>query len=137
MSALMDLLSMALLGIGTLFLLIGATGLWRLPDVITRLHGASVTDTLGAGAILLGLALAAAARMRTVQVESGAWPSHRRLRAVSVWIAPRSAAAPKLLYLLGHTVGNPAVSGGMREDGMVLRRYREEVCGDLCLKCHA
>ena len=51
MSALMDLLSMALLGIGTLFLLIGATGLLRLPDVFTRLHGASVTDTLGAGAI--------------------------------------------------------------------------------------
>ena len=59
MSALTDLLSMALLGIGTLFLLIGATGLLRLPDVFTRLHGASVTDTLGAGAILLGLALAA------------------------------------------------------------------------------
>ena len=59
MSGLTDLLSIALLGIGTLFLLIGATGLLRLPDVFTRLHGASVTDTLGAGAILLGLALAA------------------------------------------------------------------------------
>ena len=45
MSALTDLLSMALLGIGTLFLLIGGTGLLRLPDVFTRLHGASVTDT--------------------------------------------------------------------------------------------
>ena len=51
MSGLTDLLSMALLGIGTLFLLIGATGLLRLPDIFTRLHGASV--------ILLGLALAA------------------------------------------------------------------------------
>lgn len=59
MSALLDILSAVLLLVGTLFTLIGGTGLLRLPDVFTRLHGASVTDTLGAGAILLGLALAA------------------------------------------------------------------------------
>ena len=59
MSALLDILSAVLLLVGTLFTLIGGTGLLRLPDVFTRLHGASITDTLGAGAILLGLALAA------------------------------------------------------------------------------
>ena len=59
MSAVLDILSAVLLLVGTLFTLIGGTGLLRLPDVFTRLHGASVTDTLGAGAILLGLALAA------------------------------------------------------------------------------
>jgi multicomponent Na+:H+ antiporter subunit G len=52
MSAAVDILSAVLL-------LVGGTGLLRLPDFFTRLHGASVTDTLGAGAILLGLALAA------------------------------------------------------------------------------
>ena len=59
MSAAVDILSAVLLLVGTLFTLIGGTGLLRLPDFFTRLHGASVTDTLGAGAILLGLALAA------------------------------------------------------------------------------
>ena len=59
MSAVLDILSAVLLLVGTLFTLIGGTGLLRLPDVFTRLHGASITDTLGAGAILLGLALAA------------------------------------------------------------------------------
>lgn len=32
-------------------------GLIRLPDLFTRLHGASVTDTLGAGFIVIGLIL--------------------------------------------------------------------------------
>jgi len=59
MSAAVDILSAVLLLVGTLFTLIGGTGLLRLPDVFTRLHAASVTDTVGAGAILLGLALAA------------------------------------------------------------------------------
>ena len=59
MSVVLDILSAVLLLVGTLFTLIGGTGLLRLPDVFTRLHGASITDTLGAGAILLGLALAA------------------------------------------------------------------------------
>lgn len=59
MSAFLDILSTVLLLVGTVFTLIGGTGLLRLPDVFTRLHGASITDTLGAGAILLGLALAA------------------------------------------------------------------------------
>jgi multicomponent Na+:H+ antiporter subunit G len=59
MSAAVDILSVVLLLVGAVFTLIGGTGLLRLPDFFTRLHGASVTDTLGAGAILLGLALAA------------------------------------------------------------------------------
>ena len=35
----------------------GGIGLLRFPDFFTRLHAASVTDTLGAGLILLGLML--------------------------------------------------------------------------------
>ena len=56
MSAAIEILGGALLIIGAFFVLIGATGLLRLPDILTRIHGASITDTLGAGAILLGLA---------------------------------------------------------------------------------
>jgi len=41
--------------LGGVFMVIGAVGLIRLPDVFTRMHGASVSDTLGAGLILLGL----------------------------------------------------------------------------------
>ena len=41
--------------IGAAFMIVGAIGLIRLPDVFTRMHGASVADTLGAGIVLIGL----------------------------------------------------------------------------------
>ena len=51
----LDGVSWALILAGSAFAIIGAVGLIRLPDVYTRMHGASVTDTLGAGLILSGL----------------------------------------------------------------------------------
>ena len=44
---------------GSVFCLIGALGLLRMPDFYTRMHAASVIETLGAGLILLGLAILA------------------------------------------------------------------------------
>lgn len=46
----------ALLG-GGVIVLIGASGVLRLPDFYTRLHAAGVTDTLGTLLVLLGLIL--------------------------------------------------------------------------------
>ena len=59
MSAAIDIASWALLAGGGVFCVIGAIGLVRMPDFYTRVHAASVTDTLGAGLILLGLVLQA------------------------------------------------------------------------------
>ena len=55
----LDIMSWILLGIGTLFLLIGAVGLIRLPDFFSRMHAAGLIDTLGAGLILAGLMIEA------------------------------------------------------------------------------
>ena len=55
----LDIMSWILLGIGTLFLLIGAVGLIRLPDFFSRIHAAGLIDTLGAGLILAGLMIEA------------------------------------------------------------------------------
>ena len=52
-----DALSWACLAVGGVFCVIGAIGLLRMPDFYTRMHAASVIDTLGAGFILLGLML--------------------------------------------------------------------------------
>ena len=54
-----DALSWLALLAGSVFLLIGALGIIRLPDMFSRMHGAGVIDTLGAGLILLGLMLQA------------------------------------------------------------------------------
>src|SRR5688572_22940620 len=59
MSAAIDIASWVLLVGGGLFCIVGAVGLLRMPDFYTRVHAASVTDTLGAGLILLGLILQA------------------------------------------------------------------------------
>jgi multisubunit Na+/H+ antiporter MnhG subunit len=44
---------------GGFFCLVGGIGLLRMPDFYTRMHAASVTETLGAGLMLLGLMLQA------------------------------------------------------------------------------
>lgn len=43
--------------VGAMFMISGALGMVRMPDVFTRLHAASVSDTFGAGLILIGLIL--------------------------------------------------------------------------------
>lgn len=68
MSSAIDLLSWACLLAGGTFSLIGGIGLIRMPSLFTRLHAASVTDTLGAGLILLGLALQAGLTLVTVKL---------------------------------------------------------------------
>lgn len=59
MSTWIDALSWACLAGGGFFCVVGAVGLLRMPDFYTRMHAASVIETLGAGLILLGLMLQA------------------------------------------------------------------------------
>jgi multicomponent Na+:H+ antiporter subunit G len=63
-----DVLSWILLVSGAAFCLIGALGLLRMPDFYTRMHAASVTDTLGAGLLLLGMMLQAGANLVAVKL---------------------------------------------------------------------
>ncbi|MEE4379355.1 MAG: monovalent cation/H(+) antiporter subunit G [Candidatus Competibacteraceae bacterium] len=55
MTVLLDLLSWLTLLSGAFFVIVGGIGVMRLPDFYTRLHAAGITDTLGAGLIILGL----------------------------------------------------------------------------------
>ncbi|MEM9146182.1 MAG: monovalent cation/H(+) antiporter subunit G [Pseudomonadota bacterium] len=56
---LIDIVSATALAAGGLFYLIGAIGLNRMPDVFTRMHAASVSETLGIGLLFLGMFLQA------------------------------------------------------------------------------
>jgi len=53
---------------GGLFCVVGALGMLRMPDFYTRMHAASVIETLGAGLILLGLMLQAGPTLVTVKL---------------------------------------------------------------------
>jgi multicomponent Na+:H+ antiporter subunit G len=63
-----DIASWAVLMLGAFFCLIGGIGLHRLPDFFSRLHGAGITDTLGAGLVLFGLMLQAGWTLITVKL---------------------------------------------------------------------
>jgi len=52
---LFDIISWVCLLLGSFFCLTGALGLLRFPDFFSRTHASGVTDTMGAGLILIGL----------------------------------------------------------------------------------
>ena len=54
-----DVISGLCIGAGAFFAIVGAIGIVRLPDFFTRLHGGGITDTMGAGLILIGLMIQA------------------------------------------------------------------------------
>lgn len=53
---------------GSLFAIIGGIGVVRMPDFYTRSHAASITDTMGALLILLGLGLHSGLNLVTVKL---------------------------------------------------------------------
>ncbi len=63
MSVWVDGLSWVCLIGGGFFCIVGAVGMLRMPDFFTRMHAASIVDTLGAALILLGLVLQAGATL--------------------------------------------------------------------------
>jgi len=63
-----DIVSWVLILLGSFFTLVGGIGLVRMPELYTRMHAASVTDTLGAGFLLLGLMLQAGFSLVTVKL---------------------------------------------------------------------
>ena len=68
MAALGDVAVWVCLVAGAVFSMIGGIGLLRMPDFYTRSHAASITDTLGATLVLLGLALHSGANLVTVKL---------------------------------------------------------------------
>ena len=59
MGPLIDVASWAALLGGGFFYVVGAIGLNRMPDIFTRLHAVSVSETLGVGLLTLGMLLQA------------------------------------------------------------------------------
>ena len=53
---------------GTFFCVVGGVGLLRMPDFWARTHAAGLTDTLGAGLILLGLMIQGGATLVTLKL---------------------------------------------------------------------
>ena len=68
MDTALDFASWILLTLGGISVLIGGIGALRLPDLFTRMHAASVTDSLGAILVLLGIMLQAGLSLATIKL---------------------------------------------------------------------
>ena len=68
LSFIKDILSGIFLIVGAIFCLIGALGMIRFPDFFTRLHAASLIDTVGIGFIFLALMIQAGFTLITVKL---------------------------------------------------------------------
>lgn len=68
MGAALDILAWACILLGGFLGVSGAVGLFRFPDFFTRLHAASITDTLCAALILFGLILQSGGGMVAIKL---------------------------------------------------------------------
>ena len=96
MAQFLDILSWLFLLSGGFLGITGALGLFRFPDFFTRLHAASVTDTLCAALILLGLMLQSEDYMMVI-----------KLALVVLIIAYTSPTA-------AHSLAKSALHGGLK-----------------------
>ena len=68
MAVVVDIVSWILLIAGSTLGIIGGIGIYRFPDFFSRLHPAGITDTMGAGLILVGLMFQAGFTLITVKL---------------------------------------------------------------------
>jgi len=68
MTLLIDIVSWLLILAGSFFTLVGTFGLVRMPEIYTRMHAASVTDTLGVGFLVFGMMLQAGLSLVTLKL---------------------------------------------------------------------
>ena len=68
MTLALDILSWLLLTAGGLFVLVGGIGALRMPNLYTRMHAASVTDTMGAVLVIAGAMVQAGPSLVTVKL---------------------------------------------------------------------
>lgn len=94
--AMADIASWILLLGGGAFVFIGGLGALRMPDLYTRMHAASLTDTLGTILVLAGLILQAGLSLALV-----------KLAAIMAFLLLTSPAA-------AYALANAARLGGLR-----------------------
>lgn len=68
MAQFLDICSWLLLSLGGIFVFIGGLGALRMPDLYTRMHAASVTDSMGPVLIITGIILQAGLSLASIKL---------------------------------------------------------------------
>ena len=108
MSLAVDIASWLLMVGGGLLMVASGIAMLRLPDFFTRLHGAGLADTGGAGLLLLGMALQGGFTMVTVKLV---------LIGVFLFVTAPTAS---------HAVAHAALLGGLSPDDPARNQTSEE-----------
>lgn len=103
--AIADLIAAFLILFGALFALIAAVGLWRLPDIYSRMHSASKAGTLGSGLMLIAIA-----------VHAGDTGTVTRAIAGFVFFLLTAPIAAHLLAKAAYSVGYKLSDQSVRDD---------------------
>jgi multicomponent Na+:H+ antiporter subunit G len=98
----LDWLSAAMMAAGGFFVFVGGVGALRMPDLYTRMHASSLTDSLGSLLILTGLMLQAGLDLVTL-----------KLGAIAVFLFFTSPVS-------AYALGNAALLGGYLPDAVEL-----------------
>ena len=108
MDLILDLASWALLASGALVLVLGGVAILRMPSFFTRIHAASVNETLGPGLVLLGLMLQSLDRPDVLV----------KLALVFIFLVLTGPVA-------SHALAKAAIEHGIRPEGYDLLRGAE------------
>ncbi len=87
-------LTVVFAGIGAIFFLVGTLGLLRLPDFFCRTHAATKCDTVGAGSLLVALAIL-----------NGSDPSTWKIAVLAVLVLIFSPTSGHALARAAHRTG--------------------------------
>ncbi len=68
MAGIGEIIGGALITLGAFFYVVGAIGIYRMPDVFTRMHAAGISDTAGAGLLIVGMMFLAGFSLVTVKL---------------------------------------------------------------------
>jgi len=104
MTVALEALSWIAVVTGLFFMLVGTIGILRMPDIYTRLHAAGMTDTMGAGFLLLGMSVQTVIGM--MQGETSWWTVLVRLVLIYAFLLFTSPIA-------GHAVARAGLAGGI------------------------
>lgn len=68
MAGIGEIIGGVLIVLGAFFYVVGAIGIYRMPDVFTRMHAAGISDTAGAGLLIFGMMFLAGFTLVTVKL---------------------------------------------------------------------
>ena len=101
-----EVLSVALLALGTFFMLTAAVGVLRLPDVLTRMHAITKAGSVGVGLAMAGVAVHFGGEAAVIT----------RAAAIVLFVFVTSPVSAQMIGRAAYAIGVPLADSTRRDD---------------------